>query len=715
MTKTLVCAEDKVVDDVFDYVDTSNSDMTTMIHGLRYGEILFGSNPASQVDITGCTIQWGSTTPYYYRTITFPSNHGLQVGNYVQVSNAAVSDYNGKYCVYAIVSDTVVRVFSPYVVLSISTCTVSILKYSEEATKEDNPRGTIKGIRLPYIGNKQDDTVGTEYNVIGVYQKPGFPGSIYFRTDADMGIFGNTSYFTKMTNTDYNAHTINQPYGSNGTITQATPGTAIRITLTSALPFSLGTIPVRIVNSTQGYDGNYTAILEDSTHITIPSVYWTANDTCYVVGTSLLTCAFSYTATDTGKLYVNERQYENPNVYESIDAGFLYYFPVQNYTDWGKVRIWYYDYIGQKWCDFHANNLSNVNVGFIRSYAIDAGEVRGLYLQIRNQDAIYNQQQSLLAVAQEYKWDSYNSWSKYLNGTGGYFNSTEPNPQLCIEFAYSSISVNSLYYNSIPSAILYEILTSDRLCNLPSTMLDWKTFVAGSLDTTYSWDAVTSFFLNSGSYSNCARMNVVVDKSTSIMSILEDIVYKAGLIIYASSIRSTDRRLKLMINKDYDHATQNPPAQLTFSTEDSVSKLVIDHNSDNLTNKILLQRFVQMHYYGRNGYFTNVVKTEVATLYKELTIGSETPMSWWLDNTLGNATAKISEVAQNYLNKYSTAWETCSIELDLKGIVIEPADYIKIYDHKADEYIVVQVYDWKLDLDNGKVSITGKKEFSSKD
>ena len=701
LQQTLVCLEDKTPDDVFDYIVPANTDVTPMIHGVRYGEILYEGFPASETVTTGCTISWGGAALLYNsRIVTLPIEHNLMVGSYLRIADSSIPEYNLTYYVASVLDGFRVYVYAVGALQTTANCSVAIPTYSEQKTNSETPFGCIGGIKLPFIGNKEGGAVGTRYTVTAAYS--GGAGNTYLRTTENLQLNDENTLraFSKMTNTAYNFNGQGDTWRSSTAITQS--GTDLLLTFATALPYSTGEMNLTIKYSTAGYNGNYTATILTANTAKILNQAFISNETALTINNNLVKFNMTFTATDTGYLYIFERAV-NLGVYETTDVGFLWYFPIRNYCSWGKVKLNYWDYISNLWCDF---NSTNVTTNFIREYGTDATTVTGLYLYIKTN---YIEDKATSAThAIEHKWDDSQSWTKYLDGTGYYFTSTEPMPQLMLEFQYSGISIGGSDYNSNPVAVLYDILTHSRMCGLPTSYLDWHSFSVP--DTTYTWDYVTNFFLNAGSWTNCGKINIVVDKQTSIMAIVQDIIYKCGLYLSCGSIRPTDdRRIRLILNKDYVHATDNPMPQLTFGTDESVSKLDISTTTDRLTDKVLLQRYVNRYYYGYNGYWTNVVK-EGDSSYKPLQIGTgNDPMVYWIDSQY-----HTDIVAQNYLNKLGNAWENVSIDLDDKAIYVDCGDYVKIYDEKANEYIVIQVYDWSLDLDTGNISLSGKMEWSSK-
>jgi hypothetical protein len=230
-----------------------------------------------------------------------------------------------------------------------------------------------------------------------------------------------------------------------------------------------------------------------------------------------------------------------------------------------------------------------------------------------------------------------------------------------------------------------------------------------SPDTSYTFDALLDYFKTGGSLINGMQLNVGYDQEVTLMDIMQDVFLASGVMFYCSHVRADDRRLKVTPNRTYTHATDNPASAQVLSTVDDVSQLSIVSEANKIKNLILLNNFIPGAG-NQNGYIETIRMVDGAGNYPLAILQDDDPSV-----VIYNSHSWADSIASKYLDKLKDAWEDVRVQTDCRGLVIECADYVRIYDHKHREHIVIQVYNLNYSLDGDTTEISGKKVYSWKE
>jgi hypothetical protein len=601
-----------------------------------------------------------------------------------EVIITGTSNYNGTFQVYRVVSATEVWICFNDSGHGVETGTLSIYTQSEARSNYETPFSVVPCISNTYLAVPKGYTGGVEQDITHVYVKPGAVNTIYYRvaTPWEPG----TKRFVVKDTTDYNGKFLGFNMGGNITAV-ANQGGNCRFTISVAFPPTGDNYPVRISGCTNtSYNVDTTWTYVDATHMDSTITYISDDTGTYLSRDMIDNGPQTYTSDQTGHLY-----------YLIEDVGYLWYVPTSNkiYDHYltSLNKYYYWDYIINKWCPFnHFNWDGTPDLGFEVIEPTDT-TIPGVYLVFKATGRINDNDG-------EHKWDwvTQDDWSNYINGDGVYWKSSQPKPKIAVGGNFYA-TVGGADYLGNPATILYDLLTSSHIgLALTAAQLDFSSFASPT--TTHSFDVAYTYYGSS-------KVSVQADEEATISAIIEQLALTAGLNFVVSSIRDTDdHRVRVTVNRAYSHATDEPVAALSFSTVNDLTALTIDSNSDKLKDKIIISNFVPA---------TDIKETKhiitVGTGLRELEINlDDGALVFWYD-----ATSMATTIATNYYNRLSNAWEDIKATINQRGVIIDPGDYVKFYDHKVNEYIVGQVFNWGFDLDSGIVDVSCKKVWSSKD
>ena len=678
-----VATRNTTPDDAFQWYDTANTDTQFIQKEIKYGQhkLCYTSTTTTR---RSCVCNWGSVSPYLY-SIVDCTNHGLSHGAEVTISGT--TNYNGTFSII-VESSSRFRIgigSSGWAINQSGTLTIPT--WTEERANQADPFSITVGVKNTYECVKPYETMGTVWNIDAVYDEPVSGGVSYVRTSVNHDL-PRGSLATWITGTtSYNGHYDYFHVGGSISSFVDMGSGYVKLIHSMKLP-STGNWPIRIEDSVLGYNGNYAAVYLSSNELLIQTTFLGTEAVAYVVSRNLRAINASYVSNQTGYLH-----------YGTYDVGWLWYFPIQNYVKTSDVlKVYYWDYIANMWCKFGTNNLTNANYGFVVERAA-AGQ--GVYVRKRNTTAIASDDD-----VHDLKW--IDDWYDYLYGTGSYYwSSSEPNPKLAIEFNGYVYYPNSVGMNCYanPSAVMWDLLST--IAGYSNGELDVSDFA--TLDYTHTFD-YAAFYMMGGvvNWAAGGQINVSVTEEKSMLSLLQDISLTSGIMMTCSHIRTTDHRIRLIINRDYDNTTDNPAPAISWSTHNEITQLEIDSDNQFLKNDIFITNFIPS--VSLPGAF-EIIEQSSGNADKVLEIAlDDKPICYWY-----NSNWYADRCATNFLNKLEDAWENVRILIDERGVIVELGDYVKIHDHKVNEYIVMQVYDWSFNLDTGSTSITGKKVYSSKD
>lgn len=382
-----------------------------------------------------------------------------------------------------------------------------------------------------------------------------------------------------------------------------------------------------------------------------------------------------------------------------------WYFPTTNPVDTDEMIrnllsqdnfCLFWDYKDGLWRAFYPGAFSNAKLLLHSSY--NSPTSRGFYLEIVDS----NLQLSDL------DWFTNSDWTDYTSGQGNWAAAND-NIDVKIRIgtlddAFQLLPTPAKETDSNPVNYIYHLLT--EFAGIDASLIDCSGDFS-SPDTNFTFDYA---------YNNTGEMNTDFRGETSVMEVINKLTLEMGYMLVCNqkkestseSLSGADRRIKLIPIEPYVHATDEPVAELTYSTNREVQKFSIDSDNQRLKNKVEILNADPTDKMGEFGTYT----ASQAGAGTPLSIETDTdvPQVYWYDeDTLAQTTV------DNYLSKLGVPWEWINITLDVRGVVIELGDFIKIYDHKMNEEIVLQVYTWKLNLADGRVDISGKKVWSSLD
>jgi hypothetical protein len=679
-----IAQKNKMADDIFKWTEISPNiyDHTFIQDELKYGVHKFIYNETT-LRTLGCSCVWGGISPYSHSIIT-ATNHGLK--SYQEIRISGTTHFNDRFQIVVIDANIFwIRHGDP--AWGVETGIITVYQMTNEKINLENPWNVTTGVKNKWECVKENQTQGTVYSIIHWYQEPGAPNRMYCRTSTNHDLAAGSYPLWTSGTLYYDDH--QDYFHVGGTISAYTNlgGGQVRVTSAMKLPAAGGPWAIRIESSSLGYNGNYMATYVDLTHFDITSAYHGTEASSYVVSRDMRAFVFTPHGDSSGYLHV-----------DTYDVNWLWYFPIQNYIKTTDVTaVWYWDYIAGMWCKFDPLNLTNVNYGFV----IERDSLlQGIYVRKRNTKAIATD-----SLIHDTKW-YFDNWSNYLAGNGSYFLSSEPKPLLAIEFNgyvyYPNSAGMNCYAN--PMAILWDLFYTHA--GLDNGELDISNFAA--LDLTYTFDFAANYFLLAGNWATGGQINISINEETTLLDVTQELSLVSGVMITCSHIRSTDRRIRLVINRDYVHATDNPIPILTWATNNELNTLEISSDNDKTKNKILITNFIPDVSLPDN---LQLITKFSGAADRSIEIAlDEKPIVFWY-----NSEFWADRHAQNLLNKLEDAWEDVNLGLDARGIIIELGDYVKAYDHKVDEYIVLQVYTHSFNLDNNSTMFTGKKVWSSKD
>lgn len=719
--------------------DTASDDKIDK--ALVYGKHELPTTPQTTRVFQGCSA-YLSGGLYY---IEFNDYHNITQWSDITISGS--TSYDGDYVVTSVPNYHQVTVWASFG--ASQTCTVTVKEWSKKL-KEEEPFLCPNLIPNEYIANADLETVGARYTITDVIQRSGYPNTMYVYTAENHDAVGNTNYFIEGSHANYNKHEANYPcigtinsyaaFGYNtlitfsgvdfsenglytasdagggkvlidytGTLSDLTNGSYVM--LASAVPalarysgswqisevnivshtFKIttayigsesgkwyrGQFNINIYGNGSGYNGNYTLTLGSPTSGYFNHVYIDdAAPRGYFRGRNVITLTATPTSSYTGYLYIGTN-----SKYQ------LWYYGADNFEFSDVTGVYFWDYIAKKWCV--------LNDG----YTILEATNGGIYVKIDNYGNITDSNA-------EKKWYSDSFW-QYTTGTGTYFNSGAK-PQLALKCEHIVHVAVDTYYFANPIAIAYDIIVNQ--CGIASTVLDKGNWA--SLSDTYTWDKAARYFCNDSYvesdtrfWSEGGNIAIMQESSISALDFLQNLLSLAGIMLINTFIDSTsDRRLKLIINESYDHDTDCPNGNAIYATNDCVTNLEISTDNDKLKDKIVMSNLNTSSWY----YFDLITKGTGNKVFEVMQ--DDNPTMWWY-----NSNFWADRCATNYYNKLYNVREDVKLTIDARGVIVDLGDYIMVYDHKANEEIVLQVYSWSFNIDAPSTALIGKKVWSSLD
>jgi len=366
----------------------------------------------------------------------------------------------------------------------------------------------------------------------------------------------------------------------------------------------------------------------------------------------------------------------------------VWYFPFQNSIDKtsslyenGAVKIYFWDYIDDRWVAFAGSEVTDLDITVETVSGVD-----GIYVTIEDPDNVTT-----------FTGDSF---TEYVNGTGTHFNQDDEDERdvaIAIE-TIDNLQDGSSDHDPNPARIIKDLLTNSRFINFASTVLDLSDLDNPNLD--FSFDRTYNFLDNSN-----AVINTNFVKEVSLLKIIESIIGVSAMFFYSVPKRSgADKRFKLQIQQPFNPCTDKPVSSLNFSTKDYIGSLDIKTSSDTQVDQVKVTNFDSSKS-SKDSFDLKRTPVPAATKGRILQFGTESnPNVYWF-----NSSGIAGAIASRYLNWFKEPIELYNIGVGKSGVSTEIFDFIQVHDSKSDVTKNVQIYETKLPIGNGNVSLVGKR------
>ncbi len=381
-----------------------------------------------------------------------------------------------------------------------------------------------------------------------------------------------------------------------------------------------------------------------------------------------------------------------------LDPFYFFYFPVQNkITDvYGsadtlldKKKIYYWDYRdGQEiWVAFANADLNVLG----KSNTFEHPTKGGFYFELDSDTFVPSNQE----------WPALATWQEYTTGTGdwepedseGNTQDDKIDPAVCADIEDDLADRN-------PVRIVDDLLTGTELTALADSTIDKSTADFTDIDQLFTFDNAFKFYDDEKS-----KINVHIDKQTSVFKIIQDIVKLTGMYFFVSAKKSSsvDQRIRLSLNTPInlcDPSTSLNVVRPTFSTKDRLDTCVLTTNNSTRFDGVVSTNFDP----GQSTHKNFDIK-KVGSGKKILQFAAASnPRVYWYDSTAGAQAnvdrrfKQLSEPAQEY-----------GISMGVEGYNLELADLIDIHEKISDQTKTVQLFQTVNNMNNGDIKIQARR------
>jgi len=381
-----------------------------------------------------------------------------------------------------------------------------------------------------------------------------------------------------------------------------------------------------------------------------------------------------------------------------LDPFFFFYFPIQNkITDiYGaadplldKKKIYYWDYRdGQEiWVAF-ANSDLNIAT---KANTFEHPTKGGFYFQI----------DSTTFEPDNQEWPDGATWEDYAKGTGdwqpldseGNIQDDKIDPAVCAD-------VEDALTDRNPVRIVDDLLTASELTGLSDLTIDKTTNDFTVIDQLFTFDNAFRFYDDEKS-----KINVHVEKETSVFKIIQDIVKLTGMYFFVTAKKSPtlDRRIRLSLNTPInlcDPTTSLNIVRPTFSTKDRLDTCVLTTKNSTRFDGVITTNFDP----GQSTHKNFDVKTSGSGKKILQFSAARNPKVYWYDSTAG-AQANIDRRFKQ-LNEPAQEYD---LSMGVAGYNLELADLIDIHEAISDQTKTMQIFQTVNNMNNGDIKIQARR------